>query len=60
VHDSCIPSVADLNAFLLSKEENIADFAAVLGCADVEQRFRQLAANRRAGAGGAATAASNT
>lgn len=48
-HPSTI--VADLNAFLLSMEQNIADFAAVLGCADVEQRFRQLAANRWAPGG---------
>jgi hypothetical protein len=37
---------ADLNAYLLQAEGNIADFAAELGCTDVEQRFRELAADR--------------
>ena len=40
------PSSADLNAYLLQMEENIAKFAAQLGCAQVEQEFRRLAADR--------------
>ncbi|PSC73401.1 putative trehalase [Micractinium conductrix] len=38
---------ADLNAFLMQMEENIADFAAELGCAEVEAQYRELAAERR-------------
>ncbi|PRW32561.1 putative trehalase [Chlorella sorokiniana] len=38
---------ADLNGYLLQMEENIADFAAELGCTALEQQYRQLAANRR-------------
>ncbi|EFN54656.1 hypothetical protein CHLNCDRAFT_24474, partial [Chlorella variabilis] len=38
---------ADLNGFLLQMEANIADFAAELGCSEVEQQFRQLAMDRR-------------
>lgn len=41
---SCPP--ADLNGFLLQMEANIADFAAELGCSEVEQQFRQLAMDR--------------
>lgn len=41
----CKPNV-DLNAYLLQVEGNIADFAAELGCTEVEQRFRELAADR--------------
>ena len=40
------PCAADLNGFLLQMEENIADFAAELGCTALEQQYRQLAASR--------------
>lgn len=36
----------DLNGYLLQMEENIADFAAELGCPMLEQRYRQLATDR--------------
>ena len=38
--------LADLNGYLLQMEENIADFAAELGCTALEQQYRQLATNR--------------
>ena len=41
---ACLP--ADVNAFLYQMEENIADFAQELGCAQVERRFRRLATDR--------------
>lgn len=41
--------IADLNAYLLQMETNIADFARELGCGAVERYYRRLADDRWAG-----------